>query len=288
MRPGFANVRAVVDAENGGASKLASWRKQPTQATGAGFWFDLSMSPGNPVPNYYIGTPNIFVPLKRSTDGGLDHGGSVYPAKKMLRQFTALTPTAAATPLPIILLDYLGHYPFVDESVTDEQVLDNTLSPTRWLDDKCIRIMPVVVAGQAGGQTFTVKYTNQDGVSGRVTQPHLMSTQGLNGTILSSAGAANNSRAPFMALQAGDTGVRFIESVTFGGTGDIGLVAFVLVRPIASFSLRGIDAPVEADYLEDAPQLPIIPDDAYLNMICLPSGSLSGAAIHGLIEVCWK
>ena len=118
---GFANVRAIVDAEGGGFGKLASWRKQPTQATGAGFWFDLSMSPGNPVPNYYIGTPNIFVPLKRSTDGGLDHGGSVSPKKKMLRQFTALTPTAAATPLPIVLCDYLGHYPFIDESVTDEQ-----------------------------------------------------------------------------------------------------------------------------------------------------------------------
>ena len=58
---GFANVRAIVDAEGSGFGKLASWRKQPTQATGAGFWFDLSMSPGNPVPNYYIGTPNMGV-----------------------------------------------------------------------------------------------------------------------------------------------------------------------------------------------------------------------------------
>ena len=82
MRPGFANVRAIVDAEGSGFNKLSSWRKQPTQATGAGFWFDLSMSPGNPVPNYYIGTPNIFVPLKRSTDGGLDHGGLVSPKKE--------------------------------------------------------------------------------------------------------------------------------------------------------------------------------------------------------------
>lgn len=46
-----------------------------------------------------------------------------------------------------------------------------------------------------------------------------------------------------MALQDGDNGVRFIESATFGGTGDIGLVALVLVKPLASLSLRGIDAP---------------------------------------------
>lgn len=285
---GFSSVKAIVDAEGGGKSKLASWRKAPTQTTGAGVWFDLSMSPGNPVPNYYIGTPGVFVPLKRSTDGGLDHGGLVSPAQKMLRQFTALTPTATATPLPIILCDYIGHYPFIDESVTDEQFVDNSVSPTRWTTDRSVQIMPVVVAGQTGGQTFTVKYTNQDGVSGRITEPHLMTTQAVNGTILCSAGAANNSRGPFMTLQAGDTGVRYIESITFGGTGDIGLCALVLVRPIASFSIRGIDAPCEADYLEDAPQLPIIPDDAYLNMICLPSGTLSGAQIHGLIEVAWN
>ena len=285
---GFQNLKSVVDAENGGQGRLSSWRKAPTQTTGAGVWFDLSMSPGNPVPNYYIGTPNIFVTLRQSTDGGLFHGGNVAPGKKLLRKFTALTPTAAATPLPMILCDYLGHYPFIDESVTDEQFLDNTQGITRWIGDKGIQMMPVVVAGQTGGQTFTVKYTNQDGASGRVTPAHLMTTQGVNGTILGSAGAAVNSRGPFMTLQSGDTGVTQVESVTFGGTGDIGLMALVLVKPLASFSIRGIDAPCEADYIEDRPSLPVIADDAYLNMICLPSGTLAGAAIHGLIEVCWN
>lgn len=285
---GFANLKQMVDAENSGFGRISSWRKAPTQTTGAGIWFDLSMSPGNPVPNYYIGVPNTFVPLKQSTDGGLYHGGNVAPKKKILRQLMSLTPTAAATPLPMILCDYIGHYPFIDESVTDEQFLDNTQSPTRWTSDKGIQMMAVVVAGQTGGQTFTVKYTNQDGVSGRVTAPHLMTTQAVNGTLLSSAGAAVNSRGPFLTLQAGDTGVRYVESVTFGGTGDIGLMALVLVKPIASFSLRGIDAPSEADYIEDAPQSPIIPDDAYLNFICYPAGTLSGAQIHGLMEVCWN
>ena len=285
---GFANVRALVDAETSGQGRFATWRKAPTQTTGAGIWFDLSMSPGNPVPNYYIGTPGAFVPLKRSTDGGLDHGGSVAPAQKMLRQFTALTLTAAATPLPVILCDYLGHYPFLDESVTDEQPLDNTQAPTRWLADKAVQMMPVVVAGQTGGQTFSVKYTNQDGVADRITPPHLMTTQAVNGTVLSSAGAAAGSVGPFMCLQDGDTGVRRVQSVTFNGTGDIGLMSLVLIKPIASFSLRGIDAPTETDYLEDAPQMPVIPDDAYLNMICLPSGTLSGAALHGMIETCWN
>lgn len=286
--PGFGNLRDLVDAENSGNGRFASWRKSPTQTTSAGIWFDLSMSPGNPVPNYYIGVPGVFTPLKRSTDAGLDHGGTVSPKRKMLRQFTALTLTAAATPLPMILCDYLGHYPFLDESVTDEQFLDNTASLTRWTDGAGVQLMAVVVAGQTGGQTFSVKYTNSAGVSGRVTPNHLMTTQAVNGTILSSAGAAVNSRGPFMCLQAGDTGVRSVQSITFNGIGDIGLMALVLVKPLASFSIRGIDAPCEADYLEDSPQMPIIADDAYINTICLPSGNLAGAAIHGLIETAWN
>ncbi len=285
---GFANLRELVDAENNGGGRFATWRKQPTQTTGAGVWFDLSMSPGNPTPNYYIGTPNVFTPLKRSTDGGIDHGGSVAPKKKMLRQFMAMTVTAAATPLPMILCDYLGHYPFLDESVTDEQFLDNTNGITRWTDGKGVQMMAVVVAGQTGGQTFRVSYTNSDGVAGRITPNHLMTTQLVNGTILSSAGAAVNSRGPFMCLQAGDSGVRSVESITFNGIGDIGLMALVLVKPLASFSIRGIDAPCESDFLEDSPSLPIIADDAYLGMICLPSGSLSGAAIHGCIDTAWN
>lgn len=286
--PGFANLREIVDASSTGSGRLSSWRKAPTQTTGAGVWFDLSMSPGNPTPNYYIGTPNVFTPLKRSTDGGLDHGGNVAPKKKVLRQFMALTATATATPLPVMLLDYLGHYPFLDESVTDEQFLDNTSSIARWTDGTGVQIMAVVVAGQGGGQTFKANYTNSAGVSGRITPDHRMTTQSVNGTILSSAGAAVNSRGPFMCLQAGDTGVRSIESVTFNGIGDIGLCALVLVKPLASFSVRGIDAPTEVDYLTDSPSLPVVADDAFIGMICLPSGTLSGAQIHGLIETAWN
>jgi hypothetical protein len=119
---GFANARKLADAEAAGQYLYASFRKQATQTTGAGIWFDLSMSPGNPAPNYYIGSPNVFVPLKQSTDGGLRHGGGVNAAgqKKFLRKLMALTPTSTAAPLACKLLDYVGFYGFIDESVLDE------------------------------------------------------------------------------------------------------------------------------------------------------------------------
>ena len=289
---GFPNIRAMVLAENAGQYLYASFRKQATQTTAAGIWFDLSMSPGNPAPNYYIGSPNVFVPLKQSTDGGLRHGGNVNALgqKKFLRKLMAMTPTATAAPLRMILLDYIGFYGFVDESILDEQFMDNTTPLPRHADGRGVQLMPIVVAGQTGGQTFTVNYTNQDGVAGRITQAVAMSTQFVNGTVLHSAqaGTAYVNNGPFLPLQRGDSGVQSVQSVTIGGVGDVGLFALVLVKPLATFSLTGIDAPTEIDYWVDSPSAPEIEDDAYLNFIALPGGTLSGAPIHGIIETTWN
>ena len=287
---GFANLRAVADAQEAGQYLYASFRKQATQTTGAGVWFDLSMSPGNPAPNYFIGAPNVFVPMKQSTDGGIRHGGNVgqLGKKKFLRKFMALT--SVATPISCLLLDYLGFYGFVDESVLDEQFMDNTQGLTRYSDGKGVQLMPVVVAGHSGGQPFTVNYTNQDGVSGRVTQLVTMGTQVVNGTILHSqgSGTAYVNNGPFLPLQTGDTGVRSVESVTIGGIGDVGLFALVMVKPLATFATFGNDSATEIDYLTDMASIPEIQDDAYLNLIALPNATLAGAPIIGIAETTWS
>lgn len=284
---GFRNARDMADAQDAGQYTYASFRKVPTQTTGAGVWFDLSMSPGNPAPNYFIGSPNVFVPMAQSTDGGLRHGGNV-GTKKHLRKITALT--TVTTPISGLLLDYLGFYGFVDESVTDEQFMDNTVGLTRYADGKGVQLMPVVVAGHTGGQPFTVKYVNQDGVAGRVTKTAVMGTQVTNGTILHSqgSGTAYVNNGPFLTLQDGDTGVRSVQSVTIGGVGDVGLFALVLVKPLATFSLFGNDSATEVDYLVDTPTIPEIQNDAYLNLIVMPNGQIAGSTLLGTIETTWS
>jgi hypothetical protein len=285
---GFRNLRELTDAQDQGKYLYASWRKQPTQATAAGIWFDLSMSHGNPSPNYYIGSPNTFTLLKQSTDGGLRHGGNVNTLgmKKFLRKMMAQQVLGTGSPLPCKLMDYVGFYPFIDESILDEQFMDNTISPTRYADGKGVQLMPVVVAGQTGGQTFTVKYTNQDGITDRVTGQARMTTQFVNGTILHSIQANSNyvNNSPFLSLQDGDSGVRSVQSVTIEGVGDVGLFSLVLVKPLASFSLFTVDSPTEVDYWQDMASMPEILDDAYLNLVALPNGTLSGAPINGILE----
>ena len=278
--------KEIADAERDGFTFLSGWRKQPTQTTAAGIWFDLSMSPGNPVPNYYIGPSGVFTPLRQSTDGGIPHGGAVAPKRKFLRTLEVQCATATAAPMQMRVLDYLGFYPFIDESVTDEQFLTNSVAVPRYPDGRGVQIMPVVVAGHIGGGTFFVRYTNQDGVSGRQTPKHIMGTQIVNGTIITSA-VNVNARAPFMGLQEGDSGVRTIDSVVFEGTGDIGLISLVLVKQLGETYIRETTAPHERDFSMDMGSMPIIEDDAYLNFICLPVGTLSGAPIMGYIRTLW-
>jgi hypothetical protein len=283
------NISDLVAAEEEGRVSFATWRKTPTQTTGAGVWFDLSMSPGNPVPNYYAASPNIAIAMRQSTDGGIPHGGAVAPMVKHLKSMLAMTVTASAVPLPMILCDYLMFYPFVDMSITDPQAMDNTVTLPRSTSGRGVQIMPVEVAGQSGigNPQFFVTYTNSDGVTGRQTPNVACNTQVVNGTIITSAQATNLSAGPFLPLQAGDKGVRAIESVTFI-TGDVGLISFVLVKPIENIAIRTIDAPAERIPFTDFLDLPVIEDDAYLNLICCPSGNLAGAPLHGTITTIWS
>lgn len=287
---GFKNLKSLNDAYDAGQFLISSWRKQPTQTTASGIWFDLSMSPGNPVPNYYAATPLEAKVLARSSDYGINHGPAVSPKTKHLKSLTAYTVTATAVPLPMILCDYLLYYPFVDMSVAggEYQPMVNNATLTRYTDGNGVRIMPVEVASQIGGAQFYVTYTNENGQTGRVTPTVTCNTQVVNGTIITSAPATGGSAGPFLPLQDDDQGVRAIEGVTFLGGGDVGLITFVLVKPLANHFIHDITGPAERDFALDFPSMPRVYDDAYLNFVVYPSGTLANAPIFGLAEFVWN
>ena len=296
---GFANARRLADAQDAGQYLYASFRKQATQNTGSGVWFDLSMSPGNPAPNYYIGAVGAFTPMRQSTDGGLRHGGNVSPAKKFLRKLLVQTATASATPCQLLLLDYIGFYGFIDESVLDPQPLDNTTPLPRHADGLGVMMMPVVVAGQTGGQTFTVSYTNQDGVAGRTTQATFTKAVSGGGVIVTSNTNAVAGSLPFVNLQAGDKSARSVESVTFSAAGG-GLMAIVIVRPIfhtlATQECRrtttgNLESYGAATHMEALIHMPIneVKRGAVLGVIGLGNaGSLASSILTGVLTTQWS
>ena len=287
---GFANVGAVVDAEIAGKFKYTFWRKAPAVVTVAGVWFDYSMAPGNPAPQYYAAAPLVAQTLSRSADGGLQHGGNVSPSTKYLRSITAMAVAAAGVPQRLYLLDYLLFYPFCDMGTSDPQTMTNTQTLPRYTSGDGVQIMPVLVAPHGlVGDTFTVTYTNQSGVAGRVTPLHTMTTAAaVNGTLLTTQTAGAGRFGPFMALQGLDTGVRSIESVQCTLGTDVGLFTLVLVKPLAEMTVREITAPVEKDFaLEAGMKMPAIVDDAYLNFISCPNGSITGIPLQGDATFIW-
>lgn len=286
---GFNSLGDYAGSVVAGDSHYSSFRKTPSQVTTAGIWFDLSLSPGNPNPQYYAASPLVAQQMKKSTDGGFNHGPDVSPSYKYANRFLILSNSATGLPMPFILCDYLLYYPFVDTGTNDEQLMTNSVTLPRWVDGKGVQMMAVSVAPNSGTlPTFTVSYTNSDGVAGRTSQTQQMNAAIANGSILTSSVGSAISSGPFIGLQSGDTGVRSVESVKFPATTDVGLFALVLVKPLLTSALLEQTAPVEVVGLSNQSQLPRIYDDAFLGLIALPRGSLSGVGFYGEIETVWN
>lgn len=286
---GFKGLWEINSAIESGKNFYSFWRKTPSQVTVAGQWFDMSMSPGNPAPQYYAASPLVAQQMKRSTDGGIPHGGDVSPVSKFLSRFLIMSASATGLPMPYILCDYLLYYPFVDTGTNDAQVLTNGVTLPRYTDGKGVQIMAVSVAASGGLQpTFAVSYTNSDGVAGRTSRTHTLSTNTFNGAVMSNNQTVAVSGMPFLGLQDGDTGVRSIESVTFLSGTDVGLLSFVLVKPLMTGVILEQTAPSEKVCQPHDGIMPQIYDDAFLSLVTLPNGSLSGVAFHGEIETIWN
>lgn len=286
--PGFYGVREIAAAHIGGVESYTQFRKAITQVTTAGIWFDMTSSGGNPKPFYYASPPLEAISMSQSSAAGMLNGGNVSPKQKILRRLLMMTSSATGLPMPIRLCDYLLYYPFCDMGETEEQSTVNLESLPRYTDGDGVKIMAVLAAAGAGGQTFRVRYTNQDGVADRFTSTVIMNTATAVGSIISGQNANASAAGPFMPLQDGDTGVRSIEGVQMISGADVGLFHLVLVKPIASTQLREQTAPVEVDYLTMTGTTPVIQDGAYLNFICLPNGSLSGVNFHGELVTVWN
>lgn len=281
------NVEQLVQAELDGKERIYTWRKTPSQVTTAGLWFDLSMSPGRPVPKYWFDAPPaIAKAVSYSSDGGLEHGGGVSPSEKYLRLTTGIATAATALPLTMILCDYLLYYPSIDDSVLDEQIMDNTVTLPRYTDGKGVQVIAVSVAGRTGGARFYFTYTNSDGVSGRTSQIAYQNNSAALGTLQNNGKNTNVSANPFLGLQDGDSGVRSIDSVVMLDA-DVGLMTLILVKPLGTSVIREITAPAEKDYFLESGVIPRIYDDAYLSFICLPQGTLAATALMGDIKTIW-
>jgi hypothetical protein len=290
---GFKNVRTYADNIESGQGWISSFRKVPAVATVTGQWFDFSGAAGNPVPNYFASEPLTSATLEEYK--GILHGPAVAPSKKYIHRITtAIAGAAASGNVEQIFCDYLLYYPFIDmDAAGEEQTMSNTVSLPRWATGQGVYMMLLAQAATIGGGQFTINYTNSDGVAGRVTPNQFCAAAQPTGALVHATTAAAG-LGSFISLQAGDKGVRSVQSITFS-VANGGLGALVLVKPIQRHYQREPSAtaaegsPAEKESLREMAGLsPEIQDGAFLSFIGRTSaGSASGAAYTGILETVW-
>lgn len=297
----FKNIREWVDADEAGKSWITGFRKAASSvATTTSAWTDYSYYAGSPPANFYASTP-LEAALVDSTRG--IYVPRVSPAKQHLRNLKLMSAANAATSTAnarqaIILADLLLYYPFVDtDAVGEQQDMVNTIALPRYTGGQVIAVSQS--AASAVGQ-FTFTYTNDAGVTGRVSQPHFTFATGGGGQVAATSVGLSTSYHPFCSLQTGDSAVRSIESVTFTAAGG-GLMALVIVRPLFTAYLTQESRRTTTGNLESygacdefasfinhaAP--PEIKDGAVLGLFaCGHGGSLASSVLAGLIETTWN
>ena len=297
---GFDNIRQWPDAENAGQSWITGFRKAPSSvATTTSAWTDYSYYAGSPPANFYASTPleasvvdptrGIYVP-------------TVSPATQHLRNLKLMSAASSATSTTnarqgLILADYLLYYPFIDtDAVGEQQDMTNTATIPRYEGGQVVAVSQST-ASTTGQFTFT--YTNENGVAGRVSQNHFTFAVGAGGQVVASSVGSAASYHPFCSLQAGDSGVKSIESVTFTAAGG-GLMALVIVKPLmtayvtqearrtTSGNLESYGACNEfAAMIHNRPARII--DGAVLNLLAAGyGGSLASSFLVGLVETTWN
>lgn len=278
----FKSIKDLVDkAYIGGQSHRGTFRKiMQSTATTAGLFYDFTMYPGHPVTNFYASTPLVAATLPARE--GIQLGQNQSPKAKYVKSVTAYSTVAAN----FVLLDYILYYPFIDGDSTDEQLLDNTVTLPRYSDGRGVKAMLVAQGTYTGNVFYSINYTNQDGVSGRISQRCLTNTWGGSSCVVSS-GIAAGQYGWHIPLCEGDTGIRSIESLTFEAPNG-GILSIVLVADLGTFQIREANTPSEKDFLIDQGLgMPVIQDGAYVGFIGSGAASIASQAFVGNIQSIW-
>lgn len=297
---GFRNLKAWPDAETLGQFHITSFRKAVSStATTTSAWIDYSYFPGSPTANFYASAPleAAYVEAARGI-----YVPTVSPKTQWLRNLKLMSAASSATSTlngrqQIVLADLLMYYPFVDtDAVGEQQDMVQSVSLPRYTSGN------VIAVGQSAASTtgqFTFSYTNQDGTAGRTSQNHFTFAVAGGGQVVASSVGGATSYHPYLALQAGDSGVRSIESVTFTAGGG-GLMALVIVKPLlecfvtqearrtTSGNLETYGACDEfASMIHHRPRQ--IVDGAVINLFAAGhAGSLASSILAGMLETTWN
>lgn len=246
-------------------------------------WHDYTTDSGNPPTNFYASTPLVSAVV--DSKYGIYSGGNVSPDSKVVSKITGFSLGNNTAPLSLILCDYLLYYPFIDLTDLSQQNLTNSVTLPRNADGANLSVFFVAQGSYVGGGSFSISYTNQDGISGRTSPTVTINSGNRSGSLMSSGTAGGP--GPFIPLQSGDTGIRSVESITMS-VADSGIGALVICKAICSTSIREIGTPTEKDFVKDGMSLPKVTDGAVLGLVGISQGNIAVAnTINFIFEFVW-
>ena len=273
----------------------ADWQKSTfaTTAHTAGMWYSLFRGGGNPPADAILGTGTnlAFQALTDATTNatGIQHGGAVGGFKVLLN---AAAQTAAATTAPCVLMlvDLLGFYPVTSVTTTGAQTLNNTVTLPRYTDGAGVQafITPSTVMG-AATPSISIGYTNSASTVGRATPATLpIGNTAAPVTQIVYSGTGAGKFGPFIPLQAGDAGIKSVQSISLSASYVSGVLNLVLCRPLLTLPITTLGVTAERDLINQLNSGPRVYDGACLAWLMLAGAATPVAApLSGHLEFGW-
>ena len=276
----------------------ADWNKNflPTTAAAAGEWHCLVNGAGNPAAAsiYNTGTNLAFQATSDSTAGagGLLHGGNVSPATKHILNASAFSAAVTTAPCILMLVDMLGFYRVTSVTTITAQATNNTVTLPRYTSGAGVQAFAFnnnATALGAGTPNISLGYTNSAGTASRATPAILPvgKTAAANGLILYS-GTGVGKYGPFIPLQAGDAGIRSIQTIQNSTSYVSGEYSVALCKPLLTLPITTQGIAAERDLVNQLPSMPQIQDGACLVWL-MYSGAATpvNSAMYGHLDIGW-
>lgn len=270
---GFTTYDSIINALTVlSKGQRLDWWKSPILVSVVGSYHSLWIAPGKPSAGAY-GAALTARKIDNATAGTLSFVNPTAPATSHLLRAGAGCSSNAITGA-LFLADRLLDYAGVDHSLNTLQSMIGTDVLTRYANGAgVLPIMEVSTVLGATPQDVTLTYTNQDGSTGRV---------GVTTIIVSSAVSRVPHSPMFLNLQAGDTGVRSIQSVQFSAVNS-GISTVALVRPFFYIPLIAVGIWTERDLVLQIPNLPQLQDNHALAWYWQMGAGVSNPIFQGEI-----
>ncbi len=276
--------------------------QKTTPAAGlAGHWQHVMGGVGSIPAATFSGAEATFVATDNTwSEGAIPIGDQTDPITKHIMSMGVSLVAAAGAPWFILPIDLVGYAKLTTTNVSTTGAKTITMTPIaataakvdRYPNGEGLRMFVASYAAMgANAPTMQVTYTNSAGTTGRTTTAGIVSTASATSGVLLNSGNAANKVGPFLNLAAGDTGVKDIESLTWGGTAHASGSVFVgLCKPLC------MPIPVPAtglynmvDFVNTLPSLPRLRNGANVQFLIFATGATtSGATLYANFDYGWN